>query len=224
MNVLDPKADGAMVVTYLPEGRPVWLDQIRDRFLHPTSESFASYANTILGEDGGDDLDDATNPAREEVIVLSSGGSDGSHEGLIPRSTRPGPPQGTGNEPVGDGADVSVDIVEQLETRKKKTLDKSEKKKKVEGSATEAPRKQPSTLPFLNYVVVSNTLSGLDARDKRVEHEPDDHATLTEIMKKRKTLDEKKKELDEQAVAALAAKKSKLQMETPSAPSESEID
>ncbi|KAJ0949175.1 hypothetical protein HanRHA438_Chr01g0035861 [Helianthus annuus] len=140
MNVLDPKADGAMVVTYLPEGRPVWLDQIRDRFLHPTSESFASYANTILGEDGGDDLDDATNPAREEVIVLSSGGSDGSHEGLIPRSTRPGPPQGTGNEPVGDGADVSVDIVEQLETRKKKTLDKSEKKKKVEGSATEAPQ------------------------------------------------------------------------------------
>ncbi|KAJ0606810.1 hypothetical protein HanHA89_Chr03g0089351 [Helianthus annuus] len=167
MNVLDPKAGGAMVVAYLPEGRPVWLDQIRDRFLHPTSESFASYANTILGEDGGDYLDDATNPAREEVIVLSSGGSDGSHEGLIPRSTRAGPPQGTGNEPVnepvGDDADVPVDTVEQLETRKKKTLDKSENKKKVEESATEAPRKRPSTLPFFDYVVVSNTLSGLDA-------------------------------------------------------------
>ncbi|KAF5806534.1 hypothetical protein HanRHA438_Chr05g0231671 [Helianthus annuus] len=171
MNVLDPKAGGAMVVATLAGWRPLWLDQIRDRFLHPTSESFAAYANTILGDDGGDDLDD-------------------------------------------------------LESRKKKTLDKSEKKKKkkVEGSATEAPRKRPSTLPFLDYVVISDTLSGLDAGDKRVECDPDDDATLTEMMKKRKTLEEKKKELDDQATAALAVKKSKLQKETPPAPSESEVD
>ncbi|KAJ0694702.1 hypothetical protein HanPI659440_Chr15g0611791 [Helianthus annuus] len=43
-------------------------------------------------------------------------------------------------------------------------------------------------------------------------------------MKKRKTLEDKKRELDEQAAAALAAKKAKLQKETPPAPSESEID
>ncbi|MFS7930752.1 hypothetical protein Hanom_Chr04g00347971 [Helianthus anomalus] len=43
-------------------------------------------------------------------------------------------------------------------------------------------------------------------------------------MKRKKTLEDKKRELDEQAVAALAAKKSKLQKETPPAPSESEID
>ncbi|KAF5773632.1 hypothetical protein HanXRQr2_Chr13g0590731 [Helianthus annuus] len=43
-------------------------------------------------------------------------------------------------------------------------------------------------------------------------------------MKKRKTLEVKKRELDEQAAAALAAKKSNLQKETPPAPSESEID
>ncbi|KAJ0821247.1 hypothetical protein HanPSC8_Chr16g0717771 [Helianthus annuus] len=43
-------------------------------------------------------------------------------------------------------------------------------------------------------------------------------------MKKRKTLEDKKKELHEQAATALAAKKSKLQKETPPAPSESEID
>ncbi|KAF5808625.1 hypothetical protein HanRHA438_Chr04g0157801 [Helianthus annuus] len=43
-------------------------------------------------------------------------------------------------------------------------------------------------------------------------------------MKKNKVLEEKKKELDEQAIAALTAKKSKLQKETPPAPSESEID
>ncbi|MFS7946821.1 hypothetical protein Hanom_Chr06g00540831 [Helianthus anomalus] len=42
-------------------------------------------------------------------------------------------------------------------------------------------------------------------------------------MKKRKTFEDKKRELDEQVVA-IAAKKSKLQKETPPAPSESEID
>ncbi|KAJ0789720.1 hypothetical protein HanPI659440_Chr05g0206801 [Helianthus annuus] len=228
MNVLDPKAGGAMVVETLAEWRPLWLDQIWDRFLHPTSESFATYANTILGDDGGDDLDDVLSPPREEIIVLSSEGFDRSPEGLILRSSRAGPPQGAGNKPVnepaGEDVDVSVDVADQLESRKKKTLDKSEKKKKVEGSATEAPRKRPSTLPFLDYVVVSDTLSGLDAGDKRVECDPDDDATLTEMMKKRKTLEEKKKELDDQATAALAVKKSKLQKETPPAPSESEVD
>ncbi|KAJ0604893.1 hypothetical protein HanHA300_Chr02g0056821 [Helianthus annuus] len=218
MNVLDPKAGGAMVVATLAEGRPLWLDQIQDRFLHPTSESLATYANTILGEDGGDDLDDVLSPTREEVIVLSSEGSDRSHEALIPRSPRAGPPQGTVNEPVnepaGDDVDVPTDVAEQLETRKKKKVDKSEKKK-VEEPVTGAPRKQPSNFSFLDYVVVSDTLSGLDAGDKRVERDPDDDATLTEIMKKKKVLEDKKKELDEQAAAALAAKKSKLQKETP---------
>ncbi|KAJ0524996.1 hypothetical protein HanRHA438_Chr09g0385591 [Helianthus annuus] len=212
LNVLDPKAAGAMIEAILPEGKPV----------------FAAYANAILGEDGGDDFYDTTDPTREEVIVLLSGGSDKSREGLIPRSTRAGPPQGTGNEPVnepvGDDADPPVDTAEQLETRKKKKLDKSEKKKKVEQNVTEAPRKQPSNLPFLDYVVVSDTLSGLDAGDKRAECDPDDDATLTEIMQKKRVLEEKKKELDEQAAAALAVKKSKLQKEAPPAPSKSEVD
>ncbi|KAJ0753880.1 hypothetical protein HanPI659440_Chr09g0340771 [Helianthus annuus] len=202
---------------------------IRDRFLHPTSESFASFANTILGEDDGSDFDNTTDPTREEVIVLSSEGYDRSREGLIPRSPRAGPAQGAANEPVnkpvGDDADPPVETAEQLETRKKKKLDKSEKKgKKVEESVTEASCKRPSTLPFLDYVVVSDTLSGLGAGDKRTEHDPDDDETLTEIMKKKQVVDDKKRELDEQAAAALAAKRSKLQKETPHVPSESEID
>ncbi|KAJ0772344.1 hypothetical protein HanOQP8_Chr03g0086291 [Helianthus annuus] len=90
--VFTRKAGGAMVMAILSEGRPMWLDQIRDRFLHPTNERLATYANAILGEDGGDDLDDVLSPTREEVIVLSSEGSDISHEGLIPRSPRAGPP------------------------------------------------------------------------------------------------------------------------------------
>ncbi|KAJ0605995.1 hypothetical protein HanHA300_Chr02g0069201 [Helianthus annuus] len=202
------KVGGAMVVATIAEGRPLWLDQIRDRFLHPTSESLAAYANTILGEDGGDDLDDVFSPTREEVIILSSEGSDRSHEGLIPHSPHAGLPQGTMNEPVnepaGDDVDAPVVIAEQLETRKKK-IDKSEGKKAEEPTA-KAPRKRPSTSFFLDYVVVSDTLSGLDAGDKRVERDHDDDATLTEIMKKKKVLGDKKKELDEQPAAALAAK------------------
>ncbi|KAM0014243.1 hypothetical protein Hdeb2414_s0037g00733541 [Helianthus debilis subsp. tardiflorus] len=53
--------------------------------------------------------------------------------------------------------------------------------------------------------------------------DPDDHATLTDFMKK-KALEEKKRKLDEQAAALLASKKAKLQKGAPPAPSESEID
>ncbi|KAM0020385.1 hypothetical protein Hdeb2414_s0025g00666571 [Helianthus debilis subsp. tardiflorus] len=200
MNVFDSKVGGAMVIAVLPEGRPLWVDQIKDNFLHPTSESMAAYANAMLGEDGMDDTDVDSVPAREEAIVLSSESSDESHEGLIRRSTRAGPPQGTVNEPV-DDVETPVDTAEQLETRKKKIGDKPEKKK-AEELVSEAPH----------------------AGVKRSERDPDDDATLTEIAKKKKLLEDKKKELDAQAAAALAEKKSKLQKETATAPSESEID
>ncbi|MFS7991978.1 hypothetical protein Hanom_Chr12g01076951 [Helianthus anomalus] len=36
MNVFDSKAGGAMVIDVLPEGRPLWVDHIKDNFLHPT--------------------------------------------------------------------------------------------------------------------------------------------------------------------------------------------
>ncbi|KAM0064469.1 hypothetical protein Hdeb2414_s0003g00103291 [Helianthus debilis subsp. tardiflorus] len=115
-----------------------------------------------------------------------------------------------------------------LEMRKKRRGDKAEEKKveekRAEEPATKAPRKRLSNSFLLDYVVVSNTLSGLDAGGKRSERNPDDDATLTEIMKKEKILEDKKKELDEQAVAALAEKKSKFQKETTTAPSESEVD
>ncbi|MFS7998892.1 hypothetical protein Hanom_Chr12g01159451 [Helianthus anomalus] len=186
LNVLDPKAVGAMVEAILPEGKPVWLDQIRDRFLHPTSDSFAAYASFILGEDGGDDVDDTTDPTREEVIILSS-----PTQGVVNEPL---------NEPAGDGVDAPVDTAEQLETRKKKKRENNSEEKKAEETAVKAPRV------------------------KRTERDPDDDVTLTEIMKKKKVLEDKKKELDEQVAAALAAKKCKLQKETPPTPSKSEID
>ncbi|MFS8026731.1 hypothetical protein Hanom_Chr16g01490151 [Helianthus anomalus] len=214
LNVLDPKAGGTMIEAILPEGRPVWLDQIRNRFLHPTNDSFAAYANTILGEDDEDDFDDATDPTREEVIVLSGEGSDRSREGLIPHSSRASSVQGAVNEPMNKAVDVDVELpvetAEQLETRRKKKLDKSEEKeKRVEENVTETPCKRPSTLPFLDFVVVSDTLSGLGAGEKRARCDPDDSATLTEMMKK-KALEDKKRNLDGQAAAALAPKRAKL--------------
>ncbi|KAM0049004.1 hypothetical protein Hdeb2414_s0008g00280851 [Helianthus debilis subsp. tardiflorus] len=92
MNVFDPKAGDAMVVVVLLEGRHLWLDQIKNNFLHPTAESMAAYANAVLGEGNEDDNGVDSVPTRGEVIVLSSRGSDGSHEDLICRSTRAGPP------------------------------------------------------------------------------------------------------------------------------------
>ncbi|KAJ0764635.1 hypothetical protein HanPI659440_Chr08g0294371 [Helianthus annuus] len=105
LNVLDPKAASAMIVAIIAEGKPVWLDQIWDRFLHPTSDSFASYANTILGEDDGSGFDDTTDPTREEVIVPSSEGSERPREGLTSRSPHAGPVQEAANEPVNEPVD-----------------------------------------------------------------------------------------------------------------------
>ncbi|KAJ0801047.1 hypothetical protein HanPI659440_Chr03g0112311 [Helianthus annuus] len=200
LNVLDPRAGGAMVEAIQAERKPTWLDQICYRFLHPSSESFATYANTVLGEDSEDNFDDTVDPTREEVIVLSSEGSDRSRDGLTPHSPRAGPAQGAVNEPVDEPTGVDVDVpietADQLETWRKKKLDKSEKEKRAEEDVTETPRKRPSTLPSLDYVFISDTLSGLDAGETRTGRDPDDSATLTEMMRK-KALQDKKQKLDE---------------------------
>ncbi|KAJ0466414.1 hypothetical protein HanPSC8_Chr14g0595921 [Helianthus annuus] len=91
MNVFDPKAGGAMVVASLPGGRPLWLDQIKDNFLHPSNESMANYTNTILSDDGEDDIGFDVNPTREEPILLLSKESDDASFHLIRRSSCAGP-------------------------------------------------------------------------------------------------------------------------------------
>ncbi|KAM0043725.1 hypothetical protein Hdeb2414_s0010g00344621 [Helianthus debilis subsp. tardiflorus] len=117
-----------------------------------------------------------------------------------------------------EGRPLWGDTAEQLENQEE------EKKRQDSGEVPENPYKRPSNSSFLEYVVVSDTLFGLDAGVKRSERDPDDDATFTEIMKKKKALEDKKKELEAQAAAALAENKSKLQKETATAPSESEID
>ncbi|KAJ0845530.1 hypothetical protein HanRHA438_Chr15g0714741 [Helianthus annuus] len=198
LKVLDPKAAGAMVEVIQEDGKPTWLEQIRSRFLHPTNDSFVTYANVVLGES---DEDDPVGPTREEGVVNE-------------------PAQ----ETVVDDNDVPVDPSAQLETRRKTKTDKPEKEeKRVEGKTFGTSSKRPSTLPFLDYVVVSDTFSGLGTGEKPRGSDPDDCATFTEHMKK-KDLEDRKRKLDEQAAALLAAKKVKLHKEAPPAPSESEID
>ncbi|KAM0036589.1 hypothetical protein Hdeb2414_s0014g00428141 [Helianthus debilis subsp. tardiflorus] len=214
-----------MVEAIQEAGKPTWLEQIRPRFLHSTNDSFAAYANVMLGET---DEDDPIGPTREEVVVLSSGSSGRSLGDLTSHYARAGPAQVVVNEPVheivGDDEDIPVETAHQLETRKKTKAGASERKEKgVEDKATDTSRKRPSTLPVLDYVVVSDTLSGLGTVEKPRGSDPDDRATLTELMKK-KALEDKKQKLDELAAALLASKKAKLQKETPLAPSEFEID
>ncbi|KAJ0796161.1 hypothetical protein HanPI659440_Chr04g0158981 [Helianthus annuus] len=195
LNALDPKAGGAMVEAIQKDGKSTWLDQIRNCFLHPNSESFIAYGNTVLGKDVEYVVDGIFDSTREEVIVLSSEGSDRSVEGLTPRSARAGPAQGAVNEPVNDDVEVPVETADQLETRKKAKADKPERKeKRAEEKATETPRKRPSTLPILDYVVFSDTLSGLGTGEKP------------------------------RAAAILASKRAKLQKEASAAPLESDID
>ncbi|KAJ0603296.1 hypothetical protein HanIR_Chr03g0148961 [Helianthus annuus] len=227
LNALDPKSAGAMVEAIQADGNPTWLEQIHDRFLHPTDASLSGYANEVLGEDDEDDLVDS---GREEIVILSSGSSDRDVEDLISHSARAGTTPGGVAEPVhgfaedDDDAEASVDPSAQLETRKRARTEKSVRKEgKKEGGAAGSSRKQPSTLPYLDYVVVSDTLSGLGPGEVRQGSDPDDKATLTEHMKK-KALDDHKRHLDEQAAALLAAKKAKLQKDAPPAPSESEVD
>ncbi|MFS7928369.1 hypothetical protein Hanom_Chr04g00319961 [Helianthus anomalus] len=192
-----------MAMAAFPAGEPVWTARIRDNSLHPTNESMSAYANVVLGVVEADtDVDRV--PTREELINLSSEESTALSHGLTHRSSRVGPHQRPFQEPAGD--DVSTpDVVylttaaEQKEARRKKHGEKRTKKEKTaERLASSSTRKHPSTVELLDDVVVSNTLSGLDARVKRSTLDPDDTVTLTEMMAKiQKILTDKKRELDE---------------------------
>ncbi|MFS8023014.1 hypothetical protein Hanom_Chr16g01446441 [Helianthus anomalus] len=159
MNVFYPNVGGAMVVVALPEDKPLWVDYIRDNFLHPSSESMATYANIVLGDDGEDETDIDPAPTREEPILLSS------------------PQKGATREPAVEGVstpivDLQDGVAEQAETRKKKKEERAEGKT-AEEPVVETPRKRPYNSSVLDYVVVSDTLSGLDAGVKRPSRDPD---------------------------------------------------
>ncbi|MFS7946116.1 hypothetical protein Hanom_Chr06g00532261 [Helianthus anomalus] len=162
-----------------------------------------TYANTVLGDDGEDETNVDTAPTREELILLSSEESAGSYQDLINCSSRAGPQRGATREPVSEG--ISTPVVDpqaaaaaakQTETKKRKKKGERTEEKTIEEHVSGTTRKRPSNASVFDYVIVSDTLSCLDAGVKRPSREPDDDATLTEMMKKRKVLEDKKHELD----------------------------
>ncbi|MFS7962329.1 hypothetical protein Hanom_Chr08g00725381 [Helianthus anomalus] len=171
--------------------------------------AFPVYGYKGIGDDVEDETDVDPAPTREEPILLSSEESAATQEPFVEGVSTP-------------VVDLQVSVAEQAETRKKKKEERTEGKT-AEEPVAETPRKRPSNSSALDYVLVSDTLSGLDAGFKRASHDPDDDATLTEMMKKRKILEDKKCELDAQATAVLSEKKSKFMGPT-AAPSESEVD
>ncbi|MFS7953641.1 hypothetical protein Hanom_Chr07g00621051 [Helianthus anomalus] len=99
MNVFDPKVAGEMAMAALPVGKPKRNERIRDKFLHPSSESMGAYTNVILGAlEDKTDLDTA--PTREEAILLSSEESTSSSHGLIHHSPCADPQQRPGRDPT----------------------------------------------------------------------------------------------------------------------------
>ncbi|KAF5773998.1 hypothetical protein HanXRQr2_Chr13g0595181 [Helianthus annuus] len=190
----------------------------------------AAYANVILGV-VEDETDVDVVPTREELILLSSEESAGSSHDLIHHSSRAGPQQGPTQESAGEGVstppivDPTVAAAEQKETRKKKREGKkTEGEKTAKEPANEPTRKRSSSSNLLDYVVVSDSLSGLNAGVKRSAPDPDDDITFTEMLaKKQRVLEDKKRELDAQAAVVLSEKKLKFTGEIV-APSESEVD
>ncbi|MFS7968367.1 hypothetical protein Hanom_Chr09g00796591 [Helianthus anomalus] len=135
----------------------------------------------------------------DQPILLSSEESDDASFHLIRRSSRVGPQRGPSEEPVVEVVptpvvDPHVGAAEQSEMRMKKGEEKVEEKT-AEDPVDETPHKHSSKSPFLDYVVVSDTLSGLDAGVKHSER-----------------------------CCCIIPEKSQLMKESTAAPSESEIN
>ncbi|KAJ0558085.1 hypothetical protein HanIR_Chr07g0332451 [Helianthus annuus] len=132
LNALDPKAAGAMVEAIQADGNPTWLDQIRDRFLHPTDASLSRYANEVLGTAPGgvaepvhefveddDDAEASVDPSaqletRKKARTDRSGRREEKKESGAAGSSRPGE--------VRQGSDPD-DKATLTEHMKKKALD-----------------------------------------------------------------------------------------------------
>ncbi|KAJ0780291.1 hypothetical protein HanPI659440_Chr06g0235971 [Helianthus annuus] len=132
LNALDPKSAGAMVEAIQADGNPAWLDQIRDRFLHPTDASLSRYANEVLGTAPGgvaeavhefveddDDAEASVDPSaqletRKKARTDRSGRREEKKESGAAGSSRPGE--------VRQGSDPD-DKATLTEHMKKKALD-----------------------------------------------------------------------------------------------------
>ncbi|KAF5804759.1 hypothetical protein HanRHA438_Chr05g0210661 [Helianthus annuus] len=194
MNLFDTKFGGEMALALLPAGEPMWTARIRDNFLHPSFESIAAYGTVILGAPSVAKADLGKSPTREGTILLSSEQSTGSSHGLIHRLSRAGPQQRPVQNPEGAASSTPpvVDPVsttaepKQKEDEKEKVEKREPEKKSAEAPSGAQTRKHSSKVELLDYVIVSDSLSGLDTGIRRPAPDVDDQVTLTEMMAKKK--------------------------------------
>ncbi|KAM0011281.1 hypothetical protein Hdeb2414_s0065g00766751 [Helianthus debilis subsp. tardiflorus] len=182
INVFDPKVGGEIASALLPAREPIWTARIRDNFLHPSSDSVAAYGTVILGALSVAKADLCKSPTREGTILLLNEESIGSSHRLIHHSSRAGPQQRPVQNPEG-AASFAPPVVDPVATavepgRKEPEKEKDGKRQPEKKSAEEPPgaqtRKRSSKVELLDYVVVSDSLSGLDAGIKRPALDPDD--------------------------------------------------
>ncbi|MFS8024802.1 hypothetical protein Hanom_Chr16g01467681 [Helianthus anomalus] len=206
-----------------PVGRSPWVEQIKDNFIHPTPESLNAYIATPTGAPPYVSTRSKVgkSPAREVTILLSSEESTGSSHGFIDRSTRAGPRVWPSHGAEGDVA-LNPATVEPEVVATTPMQWKPEMKAQLE----EQTSKHSSQLQYLDYVVVSDTLSGLDVGVKRTAADFEkDQATHTRIMEKnRKLLSDTKQLLDTVEAAIDVFEKKRTTMGQAMAHSESEVD
>ncbi|MFS7889180.1 hypothetical protein Hanom_Chr00s000003g01603941 [Helianthus anomalus] len=208
MNALDPEVGGEMVTQLLPEREISWVEKIKDNFLHPTSESLNAYIATLTGArpHASTRSEVGKSPAREEAITFRARCLLELLMVLF----------------IGRCVQVHArnllkvlwgDIASNPVTVEPKVV------------AASPTRKHSSLLQYLDYVVVFDTLSGLDIGVKRTTTDAEeDQATLTHMMKKkRKLLSDAKKNLDTEAALDVSERKRKVMGQT-ATPSESEVN
>ncbi|KAJ0751960.1 hypothetical protein HanPI659440_Chr09g0318801 [Helianthus annuus] len=225
MNALDVKVGREMTVKILPEGQLPWLEQIKDYFHHTSEESLAAFMPARTGANPPviAKLKTMLTPAEKGTILLSSEESIASSEGLVHQShsTR----VGAGGDSTGES--IAMDV-ESVATVTEHVAD-GQPGKGPEGQVQPGPQsgKRTPSKRYTDYVVVSDTLPGLDIGARRSEEKVDeDQATITQILEeKRKSMVAAKRKLDTNAALQISEKKRCLMRQTEeSAPSENEVD
>ncbi|KAF5759323.1 hypothetical protein HanXRQr2_Chr16g0739861 [Helianthus annuus] len=211
INAIDVKVGGEMTVRILPDGKLHWLEQLRDYFHHPTEESSAAYmlARTCVNTPIPTKLKTALTPTREEISLLLSEESIAFSGGLghLSRSTCA---SASGSQAGGSGARGGVGrekvVVEPSDERQ------TEKRSEVRVEPEAGSGKRSSSKSYLDYVVVSDSICGLDVGSKHgVDEAGEDQATISQILdRKRKNLDEAKCKLDTEASLQVSEKKWRL--------------
>ncbi|MFS7911912.1 hypothetical protein Hanom_Chr02g00123631 [Helianthus anomalus] len=175
MNALDPEVGGEMVTRFLQEGEVPWVDWIKDNFLHPSPESLNTFIATPKPEVGKSPAtakpEVGKSPTREGAILFSSKESTGSSNGLIHRSTCAGPRV----RPVRASRGYVASKLSTAELKAAAVRSEQEEPEKKTAAEVQT-RKHFSPPKSLDYVVVSDTLSGLDLGMKRA-------ATKTKMIK-----------------------------------------